>query len=86
MRLKEAVDGRRAGLRCFNAPLCKGWLELCPACKNGGLLKQGRGPLLCSNVECGGSFKYSKEADGYVAAAETPQATKRRSWPPDKIC
>lgn len=85
MRLKEAVDGRRAGLRCFNAPLCKGWLELCPACKNGGLLKQGRGPLLCSNVECGGSFKYSKEAGGYAPATATPRTAKKRKWPPERI-
>jgi len=68
MRITRAAAGQRSRLRCVNAPLCKGYMELCPSCKSGGLVGL-KGKYRCNQDACGKVFEYSKVKKGYVPKA-----------------
>ena len=68
MRITRPQAGQRSRLRCLNAPVCKGYMELCPSCKNGGLVGL-KGNYRCNQNSCGKVFKYSKDKKGYVPKA-----------------
>ena len=65
MRITRPAAGQRSRLRCVNAPLCKGHMELCPSCKSGGLVGL-KGKYRCNQDACGKLFEYSKVKKGYV--------------------
>jgi DNA helicase IV len=68
MRITRPAAGQRSRLRCVNAPLCKGYMELCPSCKSGGLVGL-KGKYRCNQDACGKVFEYSKVKKGYVPKA-----------------
>lgn len=68
MRITRPAAGQRSRLRCVNAPLCKGYMELCPSCKTGGLVGL-MGKYRCNQDACGKVFEYSKVKKGYVPKA-----------------
>jgi len=70
MRITKQSAGQRSRLRCKNAPLCKGYMELCPSCKNGGLVGH-KGQYRCNQSSCGRLFEYSKTKRAYVPTAFT---------------
>lgn len=68
MRITKQSAGQRSRLRCINAPLCKGYMELCPSCRNGGLVGH-KGQYRCNQGACGKIFEYSKAKKAYVPKA-----------------
>ena len=66
MRITKQSSAQRSRLRCSNAPLCKGYMELCPSCKNGGLVGH-KGQYRCNNNACGKLFEYSKTKKTYIS-------------------
>jgi len=65
MRITKQSGAQRSRLRCSNAPLCKGYMELCPSCKTGGLVGL-KGKYRCNQDACGKVFEYSKVKKGFV--------------------